>query len=132
MWSFSVIAAVARATDGSRGSQHQTPSVARHQTPALRPDDHQPNQLALAAEKDSLDAVGLLIELGSDVNAGHWRAPLHEAAMRGNLAVIRLLLEHGADPSLRDPGYHATPRGWAEHHGMTEAEAYLAPLTEER
>ena len=50
-----------------------------------------------------------------------WRrtGPLHEAAMSGNLAMIRLLLERGADPNLRDPGYDATPRGWAEHHGMT-------------
>jgi hypothetical protein len=111
----------------------------RTETEALRGADptvvdraiaRRPEQLALAAEKDSLDAVELLIELGFDVNAGHWRAPLHEAAMRGNLATIRLLLDHGADPNLRDRGYDATPRGWAEHHGMTEAEAYLAPLTE--
>jgi hypothetical protein len=108
---------------------------------ALRADDptvvdraiaRQPAQLALAAEKDSLEAVALLIELGFDPDAGYRRAPLHEAAMRGNLAIIRLLLDHGADPNLRDRGYDATPRGWAEHHGMTEAEAYLAPLTEER
>jgi hypothetical protein len=91
----------------------------------------QPAQLALAAEQDSLDAVALLIELGFDLDAGYWRAPLHEAAMRGNVAIIRLLLEHGADPNLRDRGYKATPRGWAEHHGMAEAQEYLAPLTEE-
>jgi hypothetical protein len=42
--------------------------------------------------------------------------------------MIRLLLEHGADPNLRDTGYDATPRGWAEHHDQTEAERYLAAL----
>ncbi len=91
----------------------------------------EPAQLALAAEQERVDAVELLIELGFDLNAGYWRGPLHEAAMRGNLEIIRLLIERGADPNLRDRGYEATPRGWAEHHGMTEAEEYLAPLTEE-
>jgi ankyrin repeat protein len=109
----------------------------RAETEALRAADptlveeaiaRQPNQLALAAEKGSLDAVELLIELGFDLNAGYWRAPLHEAAMRGNLEIIRLLVAHGADPNLRDRGYQATPAGWAEHHGQTAAQKYLAAL----
>jgi ketosteroid isomerase-like protein len=87
-----------------------------------------PDQLVRAAEQDSYDAVALLIELGFDVNARSRTAPLHEAAMRGNLPVIRLLLEHGADPNLRDTGYDATPAGWAEHHEQPEAYALLAPL----
>jgi len=64
-----------------------------------------------AAEKNSLEAVALPIELGFDVNAVNRTAPLHEAAMRGNLDVIRLLLEYGADPNVRDVGYKATPAG---------------------
>jgi ankyrin repeat protein len=76
-----------------------------------------PDQLVRAAEKNSLDAVALLIDLGFDVNAINRAAPLHEAAMRGNLEMIRLLLEHGADPNARDCSYDATPAGWAEHHG---------------
>jgi len=87
-----------------------------------------PDQLVRAAEQDSYDAVALLIELGFDVNARPRTAPLHEAAMRGNLRVIRVLLEHGADPNLRDTGYDATPAGWAEHHEQPEAYALLAPL----
>ena len=46
--------------------------------------------------------------------------------MRGNLAIIELLLDHGANPNLRDSGYDATPAGWAEHHGQTEAQLLLA------
>ena len=84
-----------------------------------------PGQLVRAAEQNSHDAVALLIELGFDVNARSRTAPLHEAAMRGNLAVIRLLLEHGADPNIRDTGYDATPAGWAEHHEQPEAERLL-------
>jgi ankyrin repeat protein len=87
-----------------------------------------PDQLIRAAEKNSLEAVALLIELGFDVNTMYRTAPLHEAAMRGNLAMIRLLLEHGADPNARDRSYDATPAGWAEHHNQTEAERYLRRL----
>jgi hypothetical protein len=90
--------------------------------------ERRPDQLVRAAEKNSLEAVALLIELGFDVNAVNRTAPLHEAAMRGNLEVIRLLLEHGADPNVRDVGYKATPAGWAEHHGQREAQQYLAAL----
>ena len=100
-----------------------------------------PDQLVRAAEQDSYDAVAVLIELGFDVNARSRTAPLHEAAMRGDVAVIRLLLEHGADPNIHDTGYGATPAGWAEHHGQHEAQRLLeavehpgpsAPLSEDR
>jgi Ankyrin repeats (3 copies) len=100
-----------------------------------------PDQLVRAAEQNNYEAVALLIELGFDVNARSRTAPLHEAAMRGNLPVIRLLLDHGADPNVRDRGHHATPAGWAEHHGQPEAQQLLealeqpdpaTPLTEER
>jgi hypothetical protein len=87
-----------------------------------------PDQLVRAAEKNSLEAVALLIELGFDVNAINRTAPLHEAAMRGNMAMIRLLLEHGADPGLRDRAFDATPGGWAEHFRQAEAREYLARL----
>jgi ketosteroid isomerase-like protein len=87
-----------------------------------------PDQLVRAAELDSYEAVALLIELGFDVNTLSRTAPLHEAAMRGNLSVIRLLLDHGADPSIQDTGYDATPAGWAEHHGQHEAQRLLEAL----
>jgi ankyrin repeat protein/ketosteroid isomerase-like protein len=90
--------------------------------------DRCPDQLVRAAEQDSYDAVALLIKLGFDVNAQSRTAPLHEAAMRGNVAVIQLLLDHGADPNLRDTGYDATPAGWAEHHEQLEAHALLLTL----
>jgi ankyrin repeat protein/ketosteroid isomerase-like protein len=87
-----------------------------------------PDQLARAAGQDSYEAVALLIELGFDVNARSRTAPLHEAAMRGNLRVIKLLLDHGADPNIHDSGYEATPAGWAEHHGQREAQQLLEAL----
>jgi ketosteroid isomerase-like protein len=95
---------------------------------ASRAIERSPDQLVRAAEQDSYEAVALLIELGFDVNARPRTAPLHEAAMRGNLPVIRLLLQRGANPNLRDTGYNATPAGWAEHHEQPEAYALLAAL----
>ncbi len=93
-----------------------------------------PDQLVRAAQRDSVEGVTLLIDLGFDVNATNrlerYResAPLHEAAAGGNLEVIKLLLAHGADPDLRDSSYDATPAGWAENFGQTEAREYLARL----
>jgi ketosteroid isomerase-like protein len=89
-----------------------------------------PDQLVRAAEQNNYDAVALLIELGFDVNARSRTAPLHEAAMRGNLPVITLLLDHGADPNIHDTGYDATPAGWAEHHGQREAQQLLEGLAQ--
>jgi ketosteroid isomerase-like protein len=114
---------IATAMAGDRGAVERLLAA----DPGLR---HQaiercPDQLVRAAEQDGYDAVALLIELGFDVNARSRTAPLHEAAMRGNLPVITLLLDHGADPNIRDTGYDATPAGWAEHHRQHEAQQLL-------
>jgi ankyrin repeat protein/ketosteroid isomerase-like protein len=117
---------IAAAMAGDRGTVERL--IEADPTVRERALERRPDQLVRAAEQDSYRAVHLLIELGFDVNARPRTAPLHEAAMRGNLAVIGLLLEHGADPNVRDTGYHATPAGWAEHHGQREARELLAAL----
>ena len=90
----------------------------------------EPDLLADAAEQDRPAAVRLLAEAGYDVSqlrrAGARNSALHEAAWNGSMPMIALLLELGADPALEDPGYHATPAGWAEHNGQAEAAAYLS------
>ena len=90
-----------------------------------------PEQIVNAAAGDRPGAVALLIDLGFDVNAVNRTTPLHvtalhEAAMRGNMEIIRLLVEHGADVNIRDSGYDATPAGWAEHFGKADARKYLS------
>jgi ankyrin repeat protein len=117
---------VAAAMAGDRDTVHRMLAA----DPGLRERaiGRRPDQLVRAAEQNSYGAVALLIELGFDVNARPRTAPLHEAAMRGNLPVIRLLLDHGADPTVHDTAYDATPAGWAEHHGQTEAQQFLAAL----
>jgi Ankyrin repeats (many copies) len=118
-----VQAFVAAATAGDR----ETAEALRAADPTLveRAIAREPGQLIRVAGADNLAGVRLLIELGFDVNGCERTAPLHEAAMRGNLAIIELLLDRGADPHLRDPGYDATPAGWAEHHGQTKAQRLL-------
>lgn len=39
---------------------------------------------------------------------------LHQAVWNGDLPMITLLLEGGADPRARDAEHDATPRDWAE------------------
>jgi hypothetical protein len=70
------------------------------------------------------DAVPLLVELGFDVDA--WvdgATALHWTGWNGDVATARLLLDLGADPTLCDDRFDATPRGWAEH---ARQEAYVA------
>jgi ankyrin repeat protein len=87
-----------------------------------------PEQIARAVGNSNVEGIGLLIELGFDVNAFARGAPLHEAAAQGDMQLIELLLAHGADPNLPDPTYNSTPAGWAEEFGHTEAERYLRAL----
>ena len=59
--------------------------------------------LYFAAIGGDLEIAKRLLELGADVNAkAESAAPIHGAVMGGSAAMVRLLLEHGADPSLPD------------------------------
>jgi Ankyrin repeats (3 copies) len=78
--------------------------------PRKRTIERSPDQLVRAAEQNSCDAVALLIELGFDVNGRSRTAPLHEAAMRGNLPVIRLLREQPNTRTPEDPAGAESPK----------------------
>ena len=81
--------------------------------------------LQLAAESDKRDAVRLMVKLGFDVNERRRTTALHHAAMCGHLDMAKLLIELGADPSIRDTEFNANPSGWAEYSEKTEVAEYL-------
>jgi hypothetical protein len=84
--------------------------------------------IARAVELGRPDAIRLLVDLGFDVNARHRTTALHEAAWRGDLAMVELLLDLGADPTITDTSFDSTPRGWAEHNRQAHVVTYLDQL----
>lgn len=84
--------------------------------------------IARATELDRADAIALLLDLGFDINHRQRTTALHEAAWRGNLPLVKLLVELGADPQIVDESHDSTPRGWAEHNDRPEVVAYLDGL----
>ena len=69
--------------------------------------------LHMAAARGQFEKARLLIEAGADVNRRKEidgeETPLMEAAFVGHPATVILLLEHGADPSMRDTINDRTP-----------------------
>ena len=70
--------------------------------------------LIAAASLDSVAAYGLvkaLLDFGADPDAVNdsGSSPLHRAVSAGNLAVVNLLLERGADPNAEKAGAGVTP-----------------------
>lgn len=66
--------------------------------------------------------------MGFDVNARPRTTALHEAALRGNMPLIALLVELGADRTIVDTEFNSTPSGWADHGGNPDAARYLEQL----
>jgi ankyrin repeat protein len=87
--------------------------------------------LALAALHGQVDALRLLLDAGEDPNrfnpeGNHAHStPLHQAALAGHEAVVRLLVERGARLDVKDAIYRSTPLGWALHGGRAEIAEFL-------
>lgn len=92
--------------------------------------DRRVELLHLAAESDKRDAVRLMAKLGFDLNELKRTTPLHHAALAGHLEMVKLLIELGADPLVRDAEFNATPFGWAEYGQKTEVAEFLARLNQ--
>jgi ankyrin repeat protein len=75
--------------------------------------------MRLAGEQHGIAALAILLDLGYDVSApGQWRTTaLHEAALRGDVETCRWLVERGADRTVREERFSATPADWAAHAG---------------
>jgi hypothetical protein len=91
---------------------------------------HAPDLVRTAAElRKPVAVLRHLVELGWDVNAKRRTTALHEAAMLGDLGLVQALVALGADPTIRDDSFDATPAGWADHFGHAEIGRYLDGLT---
>jgi len=84
-----------------------------------------PYAVVWAAELGKGDAARILVGAGFDVNAAERETALHQAAFNGNLDMVRLLLDLGADPSITDTSFDSTPLGWAEHNKQDHVVEYL-------
>ena len=81
---------------------------------------------ALAAQHGHVEIVRMLLDAGEDPNRynpdgnhGH-STPLHQAVWSGHDAVVRLLVERGADVNIKDTVHQGTPLDWGLYHGKRE------------
>ena len=79
--------------------------------------DHDRRIVIKFAEFGNLAGVKAAIEAGFDcsVKNEYGATPLHFAAFCGHARVVQTLIRAGADPTVQDGEYHATPLGWGVH-----------------
>ncbi|MFI7063774.1 ankyrin repeat domain-containing protein [Kribbella sp. NPDC050124] len=96
--------------------------------PGLR--DRYGDLVARMAEGRNWSSVRVLVDLGFGVNGvtAAGATALHYAASVGELSIARLLVEHGADHTAREPGFNAQPAGWAQYFKKQETQKYLESL----
>ncbi len=90
--------------------------------PLLGIADEAGDELLAAARKGDVAAVKALIDKGVDVNSKspYGSTALFFAADRGHTEVARVLLEHGANPNVKDTFYNATALTWAASKDRVE------------
>lgn len=113
-----------------------TVEEARRLLPGASPEDRH-RALALSAQFGHTEIVSMLLDAGEDPNRYNppgthaHSTPLHQAALSGHEAIIRLLVERGARLDLKDTIWQATPEGWALHGGKTRVADYLRAQMEQ-
>jgi len=80
-----------------------------------------------AAQQNDLPGVTRALQQGASINAKtrYNATPLMLGAMNGNLEIVRLLIERGADMNIRDTFYGFTPMAAAMMNGRVDVIRYL-------
>jgi ankyrin repeat protein len=103
----------------------------------LNADPYRGTPLIWAAVCNRVDTVAWLLDRGADINRkatfgglthGQGVTALHMAAQYGHLPVVKLLVERGADRSIKDDLYQSTAEGGATHFRQDEVRDYLRSL----
>jgi ankyrin repeat protein len=100
-------------------------------------DPYRGTPLIWAAACNRVETVAWLLDHGANVNHkgafgglthGQGITALHLAAQNGHLPVLKLLIERGADRSIKDDLYHSTAESAAAYFCRNEARDYLSSL----
>jgi ankyrin repeat protein len=103
----------------------------------LDADPYRGTPLIWAAARNRTEAAAWLLDHGANVNQkgtfgglthGQGVTALHMAAQSGHMPMVKLLVERGADRSIRDDLYHSTAEGGAQYFGQIEVRDYLRSL----
>jgi ankyrin repeat protein len=96
-------------------------------------DDEKAEALAMAVINHQTEAVRLCLASGADPNrfmpVHTHSTPLHNAALHGDVEIMKLLVGAGARTDVVDNLWRGTPLGWAIHGKQRAAEAYLRSLS---
>lgn len=96
------------------GDRDMLAALAQEDPAIARRDD----VLMAAVEARHVELVRWLLSMGANANARNpglsRQTALHNAAWNGDLDMVQLLADHGADLLARDGEHNETPRGWAE------------------
>jgi hypothetical protein len=103
----------------------------------LDADPYRGTPLIWAAVCNRMETAGWLIDHGANINRqatfgglthGQGVTALHMASQGGQLSMVQLLIERGADPAIRDDLYHADAEGAAGYFGQIAVRDYLRSL----
>ncbi len=103
----------------------------------INADPYRGTPLIWAAVCNHPETVAWLLDHGANINQkatfggpthGQGITALHMAAQNGHLAMVKLLVERGADRYLKDDLYQSTAESAAAYFGQTEVQDYLGSL----